>query len=274
MQIGCRPSRDRAYSDFLMGSRLDAYRRWLEAGLRAGYRVSPAGSIWGLIGEGGLHPTGRHLVLRHHVDTDPGTAAAMWAIDRRLGVASSYSFRLSTMAPQLMAEIAPAGGEASYHYKELATVAKHRGLHGRVEAIAHLGEAQDLFAVNVRRLRAAIGLPMRVVAAHGDFANWRLGIADSALLDVPAFRRDVGVEFETHDEALLARLPRRYTDAPHPRYWPPANPAAAIEAGEPVMSILVHPRHRRADPGLNARDDIRRVVEGVDALPSRTRRRR
>ena len=138
--------RDRLYSDFLMGSRLSEYEKLLESALRADYRISSVGAMWRRIGDGGVDPQERQLVLRHDIDTDPGTAAAMWAIDRRLGVESSYFFRLSTLAPALMAEIARGGGEASYHYEELSTVAKRRRLRTPSDALTALPEARDLFA--------------------------------------------------------------------------------------------------------------------------------
>ena len=88
---------------------------------------------------------------------------------------SSYFFRLSTLAPALMAEIAAGGGEASYHYEELSWVAKRRRLRSRSDALRALPEARDRFAENLQTLRMKTGLPMRVVASHGDFVNRRLG---------------------------------------------------------------------------------------------------
>jgi hypothetical protein len=213
-------------------------------------------------------------VLRHDVDTDPRTAAAMWDIDRRLGVESSYFFRLSTIAPALMAGIARGGGEASYHYEELSSVAKRRGLRSRSDAICHLPEARDEFAENLGRLRTMTGLPMRVVAAHGDFVNRRLGIPNWVILADPEFRQRLYIDLETYDDAFLRRLPSQHMDAPHPRYWAYTDPADAIRAGEPAMSVLVHPRHWRVDPLGNARDDLRRLVEGVRFEVAAGRRRR
>jgi hypothetical protein len=255
--------RDRVYGDFLMGSRLAQYAQLLESGLRAGYRISSVGSCWQQIGDPGLDPAQRYFVLRHDVDTDPRTAAAMWDIDRGLGVESSYFFRLSTIAPALMVEIAGGGSEVSYHYEELSSVAKRRGLRSPSAALRGLPEARDQFAQNLGRLRVMTGLPMRVVAAHGDFVNRRLGIANWLILANPEFRQDVGIDLDVYDQAFLRHLPSRHTDAPHPRYWEPTDPAAAIRAGEPVISVLVHPRHWRADRIVNARDGMRRALEAL-----------
>ena len=73
-----RRIRNRIYSDFVMRSRLPAYGQLLELALDAGYRICSVGEAWRLITAGGLVPTDRYIVLRHDVDTDPRTAAAMW----------------------------------------------------------------------------------------------------------------------------------------------------------------------------------------------------
>lgn len=86
--------RDRVFSDFLMRSRLGAYRRLLEAALRAG-QISSVGIVWRLIGDSGLDPTQCNLVLRHDVDTEPRTADAMRRIGRGLSVGDSAAFGCS-----------------------------------------------------------------------------------------------------------------------------------------------------------------------------------
>jgi hypothetical protein len=253
---------ERAYADVLMPSRLGAYAALLGTALEAGYEVVGVGSFW-RGGEARVDETRRVLVLRHDVDTDPRTAAAMWRVDQRLGIQSSYFFRLATLDADLAARIADGGGEASYHYEELATIIKRRRLRTRGAAIAALPEARDLFARNVDRVRTATGLPIRVVAAHGDFVNRRLGIANWAVLADPTFREEVGIDLETYDAGYVARLRSWFSDTLYPRYWEPSDPAAAIRAGEPVVSVLVHPRHWRPDPAGNLRDDARRLGDEV-----------
>jgi hypothetical protein len=246
-----------------MASRLDDYAALLEDALAAGYRIEGVSATWERLQHGGLETGLRHLVLRHDVDTDPATARAMWAIDRRLGVRSSYFFRLSTLDLGLMAEIAEDGGEASYHYEELATLAKRRRLRTADAARAALPAARELFAANLGRLRRTTGLPMRVVAAHGDFVNRYLGVPNWALLEDAALRTELGIELDPYDEAFLRHLPERYIDAMAPDFWEPSDLRTAIDAGTPVVSVLVHPRHWHARRGVNARDAWQRVSEGI-----------
>ena len=265
---------NRVRSDFLMRSRLDEYRRLLESTLLAGFRITSVGGLWRSIEARGLDPTEHYLVLRHDIDTDWRTGASMWGIERALGIRSSYFFRLSTIAPDLMADIAEGGGEVSYHYEELSAIAKRRGLGLSADALGHLPEAREEFAMNIGHLRALTGLPMRVVAAHGDFVNRRLGVTNSVVLEDPTFRRHVGVDLETYDPGYVRHITSRHADAPYPRYWEPTDPGAAIQAREPVIQILVHPRHWRADRVVNAHDDLNRLVEGLRFEVSARRRRR
>ena len=172
-----------------------------------------------------------------------------------------------------MADIAAGGGEASYHYEELATVAKRRGLRTRADVDRSMPEARAEFAANLAKIRSTTGLPMPVVSSHGDFVNRRLGVANWAILADAAFRDQVGVQAEAYDEQLIGRLTSQYSDVPHPRYWIPEDPTPTIRAGDPVVFALVHPRHWRTDPVGNLRDDVRRAVEGARyELATRQRR--
>jgi hypothetical protein len=258
----------RVYGDFLMPSRLETYRALLETALGAGYVIVSVERFWVLIGAGAVDPARRYLVLRNDIDTGPQTAAAMWRIEHSLGIEGSHYFRLSTLDLGLMTDIASAGGEASYHYEELATVAKRRHVRTQVGILAHLPESQDLFRANLARLRALTGLPMRVVASHGDFVNRKLGLTNWTILTDAAFRADVGIELETYDEAFMSHVTSRHADLTSRPYWTPADPLAAIERAEPVAYLLVHPRGWQVERWLNARDDVVRIWEGLRyALP-------
>ena len=254
---------DRMYGDFLMPSRLPAYRATLESTLRAGYQIVSVGRFWRLLRDGDVDPTQRYLILRHDIDTDPRTGAAMWAIDQALGVQSSYFFRLSTLDIDLMRAIDRGGGEASYHYEELATLAKRQQTRQREDALRSIPAAQAEFRRNLERLRARSGLPMTVVASHGDFANRALRLPNWAILMDIQFRLEVGVELEAYDDAFMQRVSSRHSDAEYPRRWNPDDPTAAISRGSPAVYVLVHPRHWNVNLVANARDDVMRVQEGL-----------
>jgi hypothetical protein len=261
----------RIHADFLMPSRLDEYARLLRRVIGAGYEVMGIERFWRSALTAPGTTVRRRFVLRHDVDTDPGTAAAMWRIEHSLGIDGSWFFRLSTRDIALMTAIAAAGGEVGYHYEELATIAKERRVRTREEALAALPEARNRLRANLEGLRAVTGLPMRVAASHGDFVNRRLGVPNWMLLADRSFRDQVGIDLEGYDDHLLARMPHRSTDAAPPTLWREEDPMLAIDRGEPVVYVLVHPRHWRAAPLTNARDDVQRLWQGASFARPRLR---
>jgi glycosyltransferase involved in cell wall biosynthesis len=252
-------ARRRLWADLFMPSRLDAYAAFLDGALAAGYRIAGLGSF------ASSDPGGdrRVLVLRHDIDTDPRTARAMWEIERERGIASSTFFRLSTLDVDLMRAMAAAGGEVGYHYEELATIAKRQHLRTAGDVRAQLPEARRLFTENLERLRRQTGLPLRLAASHGDFVNRAVGVTNAEILADPAFRASVGIDLEAYDADLNARIGSHHSDTAPPRNWVGEDPAAAIGRGEPVIHVLVHPRHWFANRRVNLVDDLRRAGEGV-----------
>lgn len=263
---------DRVYSDFLMPSRLGVYQGLLEHALAAGYSAMSLERYWQLVSGGAIEADRRYLLLRHDVDTDPVTASLMWQIERALGIEGSYFFRLSTLDIGLMQSIAAEGGGASYHYEELATVARARRPRTAEEAETLIPQARDLFAVNLERLRAITGLPMGVVASHGDFLNRRLGVKNTTILDDVGFRQAVGIQLETYDPAFLDTISSYHRDLMYPASWMHGDPFEAIDRAEPVVYVLIHPRPWRVDRMANLRDDVTRLQEELAyRLPARPR---
>src|SRR5262249_30731149 len=153
-------------------------------------------AFWDAIKAEGLHTAAKLLVLRHDVDTDCATARCMWRIERPLGIRSSYYFRLSTLDIPFMREIERDGGEASYHYEELATFAKRTRSTNPADVLANLALIRKSFQRNLTRLRKRSGLPITIVASHGDFANRKLSLCNWLILQDHAFRDEVNVELE------------------------------------------------------------------------------
>lgn len=268
----------RVYSDFLLPNRLHSWRLLLEEALRAEYEVLPLNKFWRKITKHELHLNNKYLILRHDIDTDISTARAMWDIERSLQIASTYFFRLSTWDNALMNEIQNAGGEASYHYEELSTYAKVKGLCDDKEVLSQLQEIREQFAENIESLRKSSGLPLNVVASHGDWINRHLGIPNHVILNDRSFREQTLVQLEAYDGELLNKLSLYFSDTLYPTLWIPRKslsgallkddllhePVDAIRKGVPILHILVHPRHWRANAQENLVDDIKRTWEWVD----------
>lgn len=253
----------RIFADFLMPSRLGEYRRLLQAFLLADYAVISVETFWTMIKAEELDNTSRYLVLRHDIDTDPSTARAMWEIEQELAIEGSFFFRLATVDIALMNAIAESGCSVSYHYEELATIAKRRRLKTGDEVRGHIAEAQEDFLRNISNLRSRVGVPMDVVASHGDFVNRRLGIPNWVILADKDFRRRAGIDLETYDDSVMTRISSRHSDTMHPRYWINEDPRRAITRGDRLIYLLVHPRHWRTARGVNMRDNVNRMVESI-----------
>lgn len=251
----------RLYADFLMPSRLREFDSLLGEVQQAGYAVWSVESYWRAARAGRLPSGRRHLVLRHDVDTDPGTARRMWEIEQRRGISSSYYFRLSTVDVKLMQAIHAEGGEASYHYEEIADAIKARGLTRREDVESSMAAIHQLFRENLTSLRARTGLPMRVVASHGDWANRRLDIANRELLADAELRREMEIELEVYDPAFRGGFPDLICDDSPPRYWRGGDPLRAVRDGRTPLHVLVHPRQWASSISHNLTDDWNRWLE-------------
>ncbi len=255
--------RDRFYSDFLMPSRLGTYRALLEAALAEGYTFVSIEEYWSLLLAGEVDPARRYFILRHDIDTDTETADVMWRIERSLKISSSYFFRLSTIDLPLMTRIAEGGSWVSYHFEELATVAKRRHPVDSAAAMRLVPEAQDLFRTNLTRLREQSSLPMDVVTSHGDFVNRMLDLGNYEILNDPAIREEMGISLETQDTTLPDERHGPPVRLAVPPVLDPGDPFVAIADREPIIYLLVHPRHWRINRLVNLRDNAGRLREGL-----------
>jgi peptidoglycan/xylan/chitin deacetylase (PgdA/CDA1 family) len=182
----------------------------------------------------------RTLILRHDVDWDLRTARAMFDLERRHAIRASWCFRLATVDRTLMRELAAAGHDVGYHFEELAELGKCHGAATADELRALVPRAREMFCENLARLRRETGLPMPIVASHGDFLNRRLGVTNSVLIDA-SLRARMNILAETYDELLQRPVTSRIADCGGPKYWKPREPRAAVENGDAVIYILLHP---------------------------------
>ena len=208
----------------------------------------------------------------------PAPTISLWQIEKTLGIKSSYFFRICTVDVDLMREIEGYGGSAGYHFEELATVAKRRGGFNNLEEIMRtLPCMRDLFESNLTKLRIRTGLPLRFVAAHGDFVNRRIGIPNEVILDDAPLRKRLDIELEAYDATYMHLVQSRHSDCEYPEFWRPGDPRCAIEAGVGVIQVLVHPKYWWANCWVNLVDNTWRIYEGLlysCGIPDRLQTRR
>lgn len=250
----------RIYADFLMPSRLEEYRTFLRTAIDREYQIRSVRSFWRETY--GDPPQRKYLILRQDVDTDVGTAKALFEIEQQLGVQSAYYFRLSTLDPQFMQSIEAAGSEAGYHFEEIATIAKERGLKSRDHVYQHLELIRQRFSNNLTYVRQTTGLSVTTVASHGDFVNRFLKMPNWELVN-SELRDSLGIECEAYDWELNRHVTSRHSDTHYPVFWKPASPIKAILEGEQLVYVLVHPRHWRTHVLENAKDNAWRLWEGT-----------
>jgi len=253
----------RVYTDFLMPSRLGEYRELLCLALELGYQICSISGFYKKVRTAGIQPGQKYLVLRHDVDSDVGMARLQWKVESELGIQSSYFFRLRTMQPGLVREIHLAGSDASYHYEELATVAKELCLANRDQVLDVLPDIRVRFRRNLTMTRLTTALPMTIVAAHGDWINRRLGVASTEILQDRVLREDLGIELEAYDAEYLQHVDIRITDAHGDLTWWPEDPVQVMQKGMRVIELLVHPGQWRANLWVNILRDSDRVLEGA-----------
>jgi hypothetical protein len=252
----------RLFNDFLMPSRLDELESVLLAALSEGYKALTMGDFLTLAREDRLDFRSRYLILRHDIDTDVMTAKAIWQLENRLGMHATFFFRLFTADIALMNEIHKGGGEVGYHFEEIATVAKHKGLKVTSNLDHLMKDAGELFCKNLTTLRQKSGLPLRGIAAHGDFVNRKLGLINYELL-TPEIRQSMDVDYETYDAELTDLFESRFSDLMYPELWEPTHPMVALKRGDHAVKLLIHPRGWRSDPLGNAKDSVIRLYEGL-----------
>lgn len=248
----------RIYLDFILPSRLDDYARVIERAAALKYAFHTVGSFHAAQRDGTLEPN--VLILRCDVDTAPATAKAKFDIVEKAGGRASFFFRLSTLDVDLMRRMEASGSEASYHFEEIATVAKQLGLRTRLEVEQQLPFIEQRFCENLLSVRARTGLAIEVLASHGDWINRRLGIANRRVL-TPAVRRRLGIVVEAYDREAVAGVTSRLVDASYPSLWSPESPSTALERGDPVVSVLTHPRQWGRNIKVHLIDDVRRFGE-------------
>lgn len=163
-----------------------------------------------------------------------------------------------------MRRIEQSGSEASHHYEELAICSKQHSTGQPEGLVPFMSEVQRTLGDNIRMMRQQSGLPMVIVASHGDLANGHLGRANWVFLEPRELRTHLGIEVEAYNEALMRLVISRYYDiGQYPALWNPSNPVEAVQRSEPVIYVLTHPGRWNCNRAERVKQDTLRLMDGI-----------
>lgn len=252
---------NRLYSDYFLPNRIGVYEQLNQKALDNGYSFK---TLLEFYHENVINKTqaAKIFIHRHDIDTDVKTAARFFESEQRLGIKTSYYFRLNTIDIGLMQEIHAAGSEVGYHYEEIAQFCKDHKIKKWDNVVARMDEIREKFSENYLALQSKLGFKIKSIASHGDFVNRKLGHSNYELL-TPTLKEKLGIELEGYNSDLLNMFNAVLSDQPYPKYYRDKTPDEAIDAAENVIYLLTHTRHWHVARGENTKDNFQRMWEGL-----------
>lgn len=253
----------RLYNDFFRPSKESEYERILKAACDNGYEIHTILSFENVVGQTDRQRQGKKfLILRRDVDTADFTILrSMLTLEKKYGAKCSYYFRWNTIDVDLMKDIVRAGGEASYHYEEIATYCYKHRIRTKQEMLLHLEDIRDLFIKQYAEFKAKTGQPCLTIASHGDYVNTKFQYLNKELID-GRVRKTCGIVREAYDKPHMNMLTCRIADQVEMELFT-EKAIAAIERGEPVLELLTHPRQWNSPIWVNLKEEIIRVCKQI-----------
>ena len=249
----------RLYDDFFRPCLINEYEKIIKRAKEHNYEFHTLRSFMSL--EGNLDPQKKYIIIRRDVDTaDNKIQQMMLEVEKKYNAKCSSYFRNSTMNMNLMRSIELAGGEATYHYEEIASWCYKRHVTSKEEVLANLDLIRDLLIDNVKTIRKSTGLPILTISAHGDYVNKKLNIDNSILIDKKTYKI-LGIICDAYDDRYKQLLTCRVHDHNDPHFV--IHALEVIEREEYVLELLTHPRQWNSPILLNAKEEIGRVIKGL-----------
>ena len=251
--------KNRVYNDFFRPSKEGEYEKILKAAKVSGYEFHTVLSFEDVV-YNGIEEGKKYLILRWDIDTaDSKILRKMLALEKKYGARATYYFRWNTMDVLLMHEIAEAGGEASYHFEEIASYCYKHRIRTKEEMLKHIEEIKDLFIVQFAKFKNKTDQTCLTIASHGDYVNSKFKFQNKEIID-DRVRKTCGILREAYDAEHMNLLTCRVADqAEMERFTSKA--IAAIERGEPVIELLTHPRQWNSPIWINLKEEINRFCK-------------
>ena len=185
----------------------------------------------------------------------------MLALEKKYGARATYYFRWNTIDVDLMNEIAEAGGEASYHFEEVATYCYKHRITSKEKMLSCLEEIRNLFIEQYAKFKQVTGQSCLTIASHGDYMNTRFQYQNCQMID-NRVRKTCGFVREAYDREHMDALTYRLADQKERENFT-KKALEAIEHGEPVLELLTHPRQWNSPFWINLKEEINRVCKQI-----------
>ena len=252
----------RLYNDFFRPSKEGEYEQILKAARDNGYEFHTVLSFEDVVGRKGRFSDKKYLILRRDIDTaDSKILRKMLDLEKKNGARATYYFRWNTIDVKLMHEIAEAGGEASYHYEEIATYCYKHHIKTKDVMMQHIEDIRDLFMSQYNKFKEKTGQPCLTIASHGEFVNTKLQVQNTTIID-DRVRKATGIVREAYDKSHMDLLTCRIADQVEMEKFT-EKAIAAIERGEPVLELLTHPRQWNSPVWVNLKEELNRACKDI-----------
>lgn len=252
----------RLYNDFFRPSKEGEYEQILKAARDNGYEFHTVLSFEDVVGRKGRFSDKKYLILRRDIDTaDSKILRKMLDLEKKNGARATYYFRWNTIDVKLMHEIAEAGGEASYHYEEIATYCYKHHIKTKDVMMQHIEDIRDLFISQYNKFKEKTGQPCLTIASHGEFVNTKLQVQNTTIID-DRVRKATGIVREAYDKSHMDLLTCRIADQVEMEKFT-EKAIAAIERGEPVLELLTHPRQWNSPVWVNLKEELNRACKDI-----------
>jgi hypothetical protein len=117
----------------------------------------------------------------------------------------------------------------------------------------------------LKNIEQSLNVKIKSIASHGDFANRRLNLTNTILLNDNNFRNNIGIEVETYDDIIQKNPDLYISDAQIP-----------IRIGNElfydsfnkykIICFLTHPRQWYSNPIENTKENIVHILEPKRAI--------
>ena len=257
-------SRLQLFIKYLKNNRLLEYEQIIKKALQNGYEVI---SLRDFVLKN-YDSSKKLFILRHDVDHFSSGTRAMFEIEKKYGVKSSFYFRNSTFEPKLMRAIEAYGSEASLHFEPVADFVKANGIKSKEELEKVKNWKQrclNILKSDLERFRNLLGIECLTIASHGEYENRLVGIPNNYLTESKESYKYLDIKLEAYNKDFISQISCYISDVPieiNSGYRYGVTPFEAIEKKESFILFLTHPNHWHYSPWKQFKKLVKALLKG------------